>query len=195
MKKKSSWCQVMLGVCCRVFKWHWPIIYHGVATLASMFRLGHTVDCSVSLAWKASITAFHPQPGAREREWGRVRRREGGEKQRERNWERGVRVKPALTLSCLASNPSMFSQQTHSPPCSLRVRTTAGFELHHLRALLIIWQVFSEINWGNAWGQRLCVAKSSINQLKLHFHPSFSTYQTVEGKHGMSPWCIGGVCF
>lgn len=68
----------------------------------------------------------------------------------------------------------------------LRLRTVASFQGHHLRALLIIWQVFSKINYSQLRGCNYAGWRDSVNLLQLHFQAQFSTYQDVNGEERLS---------
>lgn len=59
----------------------------------------------------------------------------------------------------------------------LCIWTVASFQGHHLRALLIIWQVFSKINYCQLRGCNYAGWRDSVNLLQLHFQAQFSTYQ------------------
>lgn len=68
----------------------------------------------------------------------------------------------------------------------LRLRTVASFQGHHLRALLIIWQVFSKINYSQLRGCNYAGWRDSVNLFQLHFQAQFSTYQDVNGEERLS---------
>lgn len=68
----------------------------------------------------------------------------------------------------------------------LRLRTVASFQGHHLRALLIIWQVFSKINYSQLRGCNYAGWRDSVNLLQLHFQAQFSTYQDVNREERLS---------
>lgn len=68
----------------------------------------------------------------------------------------------------------------------LRLWTVASFQGHHLRALLIIWQVFSKINYDQLRSCNYAGWRDSVNLLQLHFQAQFSTYQDVNGEERLS---------
>ena len=67
-----------------------------------------------------------------------------------------------------------------------RVWTVASFQGHHLKALLIIWQVFSKINYSQLRGCNYAGWRDSINLCQLHFQAQFSTYQDVNEEERLS---------
>lgn len=73
----------------------------------------------------------------------------------------------------------------------LHPRTVASFQGHHLRALLIIWQVFSKINYGQLRGCNYAGWRDSENPLQLHFQAQFSTYQDVNGEERLFNSLVG----
>lgn len=68
------------------------------------------------------------------------------------------------------------------------LRTVASFQGHHLRALLIIWQVFSKINYCQLPGCNYAGRWDSVNLLRLSFQAQFSTYQDAKESQRFSKW-------
>lgn len=64
----------------------------------------------------------------------------------------------------------------------LHLWTVASFQGHHLRALLIIWQVFSKINYSQLLGCNYAGWRDSVYLLQRHFQAQFSTYQDVNAE-------------